>query len=155
MNLDTHAFFMTEALNLADGAAELGEVPVGAVIVLDGEIVGRGANAREQTKDPTSHAEILAIRDAARTMGDWRLERTTLYVTLEPCPMCAGAIVNARIPMVVYGCNDPKAGAVRTLYRLLEDERLNHRVDVIGGVLEDAASARLSAFFRALRVKKK
>ncbi len=147
--------FMTEALDLAAKAAEAGEVPVGAVIVLDGQVVGRGSNARERVQDPTWHAEIQAIQEAARAVGSWRLEETTLYVTLEPCPMCAGAIVNARIPRVVYGCDDPKAGAVRTLYNLLEDTRLNHRCDVVSGVMAVEASHQLTSFFQNLRAAKK
>ncbi len=145
--------FMAEALDLARCAATEGEVPVGAVVVLNGDIIGRGANLRETSKDPTSHAEIIAIRDAARTLGDWRLENTVLYVTLEPCPMCAGAIVNARIPKVVYGCDDPKAGAVRTMYRLLEDPRLNHRAEVVSGTCREEAATLLRNFFARLRVK--
>jgi tRNA(adenine34) deaminase len=143
--------FMNEALLLAEEAASLGEVPVGAVVVLDGRIIGRGANCRESSNDPTTHAEILAIRDAANHLGDWRLENTALYVTLEPCPMCAGAIINARIPRVVYGCADPKAGAVRTLYQLLEDPRLNHRAEVTVGIAEERAAALLRNFFAKLR----
>jgi tRNA(adenine34) deaminase len=155
MGSEIHVPFMQHALRLAKAAAEAGEVPVGAVIVHDGTIIGCGANGREVSGDPTSHAEILAIRDAAAAIGDWRLEETTLYVTLEPCPMCAGAILNARIPMLVYGCDDPKAGAVRTLYRLLEDDRLNHRVEVVSGVLKDDASAMLTAFFKSIRARRK
>lgn len=146
---------MAEALSLAEAAAEVGEVPVGAVVVLDGEIIGRGYNRRERDGDPTAHAEIIAIQEAARTLADWRLENTTLYVTLEPCAMCAGAIVNARIPVVVYGSADPKAGAVRTLFALLEDPRLNHRCEVHAGVLAERASRMLSGFFENLRAKKK
>lgn len=145
--------YMQEALRLAADAAQMGEVPVGAVVVLCGEIIGKGANLRESSKDPTTHAEIIAIREAARHMGDWRLEKTSLYVTLEPCPMCAGAIINARIPRVVYGCDDPKAGALRTLYRLLEDTRLNHRAEVIAGVAREEAALLLTNFFSKLREK--
>ncbi len=148
---DDHTHFMREALALAEEAGALGEVPVGAVVVHDDRVIGRGANRRQTSKDPTSHAEIIAIREAAKALGDWRLEETALYVTLEPCPMCAGAIVNARIPLVVYGCDDPKAGAVRTLYALLEDPRLNHRAEVIKGVLADEGAALLKAFFARLR----
>ena len=146
--------FMTEALRLAETAAAEGEVPVGAVVVLNGTVIGRGANCRERSKDPTTHAEIIAIRDAATHMGDWRLEETVMYVTLEPCPMCAGAIINARIPRVVYGCDDPKAGAVRTMYRLLEDSRLNHRAEVVSGVAKAECAALLKQFFLSLREKK-
>ena len=154
MEADIHRVYMQCALDLADSAAGQGEVPVGAVIVFNDRIVGTGANRRERSHDPTTHAEILAIREASAMLGDWRLENTTLYVTLEPCPMCAGAIVNARIPTVVYGCDDPKAGAVRSLYRLLEDERLNHRVSVLSGVLAEEASLRLTCFFKRLRERR-
>ena len=145
--------FMQAALRLAADAAIRGEVPVGAVVVLDGQIIGSGANLRESSKDPTTHAEIIAIREAAAHMRDWRLENTVLYVTLEPCPMCAGAILNARIPRVVYGCDDPKAGALRTLYHLLEDPRLNHRAAVLPGVEAEASARLLRAFFSKLREK--
>ena len=153
MSVSEDESFMNEALLLAEAAAAEGEVPVGAVVVLNGAVIGRGANRREQSKDPTTHAEIIAIREAASYMGDWRLEETVLYVTLEPCPMCAGAIINARIPRVVYGCDDPKAGAVRTMYRLLEDSRLNHRAEVVSGVAETACASVLKRFFLTLRKK--
>ncbi|MDQ3439023.1 MAG: nucleoside deaminase, partial [Planctomycetota bacterium] len=116
-----------------------------------GRVVGRGHNVRETARDATAHAEIIAIRQACAEMGSWRLIDCTLFVTLEPCPMCAGAIVNARIPRLVYGCDDPKAGAVRTLYQLCEDARLNHRVDVTSGVLSDDCAELLRSFFRAQR----
>jgi tRNA(adenine34) deaminase len=143
--------YMREALAEAQAAAELGEVPVGAVIVAKGTIIGRGGNRRESAADPTAHAEMIAIRQAAQAIGGWRLIDTTLYVTQEPCPMCAGAIVNARIPRVVYGCDNPKAGSARTLYQLLEDPRLNHRCEVIPGVLAAECGALLTGFFEALR----
>ncbi|MCU0662206.1 MAG: tRNA adenosine(34) deaminase TadA [Myxococcota bacterium] len=149
-----HFEFMQEALALAAQAASMGEVPVGAVIVHQGRIIGTGRNGREATQLPTAHAELLAIEAAARHLGSFRLEDTTLYVTLEPCPMCAGAIVNARIPTVVYGCDDQKAGAVRTLYQLLEDPRLNHRCTVIPGVAAEEAATLLRDFFFQLRQKK-
>ncbi len=142
---------MDEALNLAAEAAKKGEVPVGAIIVHEGRIIGRGSNLRETAQDPLAHAEAIAIREAAQHLGSWRLEDTTLYVTLEPCPMCAGAILNARIPVVVYGCDDPKAGAVRTLYALLEDPRLNHRCEVIPGICAERAADLLKSFFSELR----
>jgi tRNA(adenine34) deaminase len=142
---------MAEALALAEEAAKRGEVPVGAVVSRGDEIIGRGYNLRQHLKDPTAHAEMIAIRGASQRVGDWRLEQTAIYVTLEPCPMCAGAIVNARIPLVVYGCDDPKAGAARTLYSLLEDQRLNHRAEVIPGVLADRAARLLKEFFATLR----
>jgi tRNA(adenine34) deaminase len=128
-------------------------VPIGCVIVHNptARVIGRGYNRRETDRDPTAHAEILAMREASSALGHWRLLDCTLYVTLEPCPMCAGAIVNARVPRLVYGCDDPKAGAVRTLYRICEDVRLNHRVDVTAGVLADACAALLQRFFRARR----
>ncbi|MDB4970677.1 MAG: putative tRNA specific adenosine deaminase [Myxococcales bacterium] len=143
--------YMREAMAEAAEAAALGEVPVGAVIVVDGKIVGRGGNRRESAADPTAHAEMIAIRQASQAVGGWRLVGATLYVTQEPCPMCAGAIVNARVERVVYGCDNPKAGAVRTLYRLLEDERLNHRVVVEQSVLAKECGELLTRFFAELR----
>jgi tRNA(adenine34) deaminase len=145
--------FMRLAIAEAQAAAALAEVPVGAVVVKDGAVLGRGGNRREGASDPTAHAELLAIREAAQAIGGWRLQGTTLYVTQEPCPMCAGAIVNARIERVVYGCDNPKAGAARTLYHLLEDPRLNHRVTVVPGVLASECGQLLSGFFETLRRK--
>ncbi len=142
---------MREALALARDAATRGEVPVGAVVVCDGRVVGRGANARESARDPTAHAELLALQDAARALGRWRLTGATLVVTLEPCAMCAGAMVLARIDRLVFGANDPKAGAVGSLMDLSSDLRLNHRFPVERGVLADEASELLRAFFRARR----
>jgi tRNA(adenine34) deaminase len=150
-----HEMWMGLALDLAREAAEAGEVPVGAIVVKDGRVIGRGANRREADRDPVAHAEILAIAEAAHAVGHWRLEGTTLYATLEPCPMCAGAILNARIPRVVYGCDDPKAGAVRSLYTLLGDPRLNHRCDVVAGVRADECGAVLTEFFEGLRAQGK
>ena len=146
-----HEYFMDEALCLAEEAARFGEVPVGAVVVLNGQVIGRGMNHRERDQDPVAHAEIQAIRAAAEHLGSWRLVDTTLYVTLEPCPMCAGAIVNARIPYVVYGCDDPKAGAVRSVFELLEDPRLNHRAEIVSGVRGERAAELLTQFFAELR----
>jgi tRNA(adenine34) deaminase len=143
--------YMREAIAEAQAAAALGEVPVGAVVVVDGKIVGRGGNRRESEGDPTAHAEILAIRQAATAVGGWRLVGATLYVTQEPCPMCAGAIVNARVERVVFGCDNPKAGAVRTLYKMLEDERLNHRVAVEQSPLAKECGELLTRFFSQLR----
>ena len=145
--------YMREAIAEAEAAGALGEVPVGAVVIVDGKIVGRGGNRRESAKDPTAHAEMIAIRQAALAVGGWRLVGATLYVTQEPCPMCAGAIVNARVERVVFGCDNPKAGAVKTLYRLLEDPRLNHRVAVEQATAELAAEcgALLTKFFSELR----
>jgi tRNA(adenine34) deaminase len=142
---------MREALSLARGAGERGEVPVGAVVVFDGRVVGRGANARESARDPTAHAELLAIQDAARALGRWRLSGTTLVATLEPCAMCAGAMVLARIDRLVLGASDPRAGAVGSLLDLSADPRLNHRFAVERGVLADEAGELLRAFFRARR----
>ncbi|HUT78299.1 MAG TPA: tRNA adenosine(34) deaminase TadA [Polyangia bacterium] len=151
MDIDIHESLMRLALDEAWAAAAAGEVPVGCVITLAGVVIGRAHNRRETDQDPLAHAELRAIAEAARAVGSWRLEDTTLYVTLEPCPMCAGAIVNSRIPRVVYGAPDPKAGAVRTLYRLLEDPRLNHRCEVVPGVLADDCALVLREFFAALR----
>jgi len=144
---------MREAMRLADRAGSRGEVPVGAVVVRDGRILGRGFNRREANDDPTHHAEIEAIRKAARRQEGWRLDGAALYVTLEPCPMCAGACVNARIEMIVYGCADPKAGYVATLGTIASDPRLNHRCEVRGGVLADESALRLKRFFRERRGK--
>ena len=145
--------WMREAIAEARLAEDKGEVPVGAVVVHDGRIVGRGQNERELSQDPTAHAEMTAIREAAEALGSWRLIDTTLYVTLEPCPMCAGALVNARVPRVVWGCSDPKAGATETLYTIGSDPRLNHRFECVPGVLADECSALLSSFFAAIRGK--
>ena len=150
-NLDEQ--WMRAAIAEAKLAEGKGEVPVGAVIVHDGAIIGRGHNLRELSQDPTTHAEMIAIREAARALGSWRLIDTTLYVTLEPCPMCAGALVNARVPRVVWGCNDPKAGATETLYTIGSDPRLNHRFECVPGVLGDECSAVLTGFFTAIRSK--
>ena len=143
--------FMELAIAEARKAQDLGEVPVGAVVVCDGEVVARGFNRRETWQDPTAHAELIAMRRAAEKLGSWRLVDCTVYVTLEPCPMCAGTIVNARIPRVVYGARDPKAGAVRTLYALLEDPRLNHRVEVRELCLADECGQLLTDFFAHIR----
>ena len=143
---------MIRALELAARAAEAGEVPVGAVVVSEGKIVGEGFNRREELQSPTAHAEVLAITEAAKNLQSWRLNGAQIYVTLEPCPMCAGALVNARIDELIFGSTDPKAGAVRTLYALCEDPRLNHRMKVTGGILAEDCSAILSRFFKELRV---
>lgn len=148
---DADSLFMMRALQLADQAASEDEVPVGAVVVHGNRIIGSGYNQREALNDPTAHAEMIAITQAAATLDSWRLEDCTLYVTLEPCPMCAGAIVQARVPRVVYGARDPKAGAVDSLFRLLDDPRLNHRSSVTGGVLGDQCGMLLSEFFAAKR----
>ena len=148
------ARWMAEALVEAAAAAAVGEVPVGAVVVdASGKLIGRGRNRRETWQDPLGHAEIYALREAATALGRWRLEGATLYVTLEPCPMCAGALVNARVARVVYGCADPKAGAVDTLYAIGQDPRLNHRFIVERGVLAEACAGALRAFFAGLRAR--
>lgn len=146
---------MQEAIDEAKKAEQIGEVPIGAVIVKNGEVIGRGHNRREIDNDPTAHAEMIAIREASERTGAWRLLECTLYVTLEPCPMCAGAIVQARVPVVVYGAPDPKAGCAGTLMNLLQEERFNHRVDVVDGVLREECGELLSEFFRNLRKKSK
>jgi tRNA(adenine34) deaminase len=143
--------FMRRALAAAEEAAGRGEVPVGAVVVVGGEIVAIAHNERETGSDPTAHAEILALRRAAAALGSWRLTGADLYVTMEPCPMCAGALVNARLRRLYFGCDDPKAGAVRTLYSLVDDPRLNHRVEVVPGVLAAEGAALLRSFFSRLR----
>ncbi|MBN8604063.1 MAG: tRNA adenosine(34) deaminase TadA [Planctomycetes bacterium] len=146
-----HEFYMRQAFALAQQAAMEDEVPVGAIIVHGERVIAGAYNQREQLKDPTAHAEIIALTQAAAELGSWRLENCTLYVTLEPCPMCAGAILQARIPRVVYGATDPKAGAVDTLYQLLRDPRLNHRADVISGVLAQQCGGILTEFFEMKR----
>lgn len=143
--------WMRIALVEAERAATLGEVPVGAIVVRKGEIVGRGSNRREIDGDPLAHAEVLAIRDAAGAIGGWRLDGATMFVTLEPCAMCAGALVLARVERLVFGARDPKAGYCGSLGDLVRDVRLNHRLEVTGGVLEDECGELLRAFFRRLR----
>jgi tRNA(adenine34) deaminase len=147
--------FMGAALKQAAMAAAAGDVPIGAVIVRDGQILAAAHNRRIIDADPTAHAEMLAIRAAAATAGDWRLTGCTMVVTLEPCAMCAGAIVLARLDRLVYGADDPKAGAVRTLYRLCEDERLNHRLEVLSGCRAEECGRMLSEFFRRQRAEGK
>ena len=146
--------FMKMALAEARKAYQRAEVPIGAVVVCNDQVVGRGFNLREQTQDPTSHAEMIALREAAANETSWRLEDCRLYVTLEPCPMCAGAILQSRIKRLVYGASDPKAGAVRSLYQLLDDERFNHQVEVEAGVMEKESAQLLKDFFRELRKRK-
>ncbi len=143
------------ALDLARQAAEIGEVPVGAIIVHNERVIAAAHNQREQLHDPTAHAEMIAITQAAEALQSWRLEQCTLYVTLEPCPMCAGAILQARIPTVVFGATDPKAGAVQSLFRLLSDARLNHRCEVIHGVMQKECGEVLSQFFASRRLESK
>ena len=151
--MDTDERFMREALKLAKRAAALGEVPIGCVIVHEEKIIGRGWNRRNTDKSTLAHAELIAIRKAARKLGDWRLEGCTISITLEPCPMCAGAIVQARIPRCVIGCMNPKAGCAGSVTNLLEMQGFNHRVEVTRGVLEDECSAMLKEFFKELRVR--
>ena len=143
--------WMMEALAEARRAAGIGEVPIGAVVVREGDVVGRGHNRREIDGDPLAHAEILAIRDAAMRTAGWRLTGCTMYVTLEPCAMCAGALVNSRVERLVYGAPDPKAGYCGTLGDLVRDPRLNHRLEVTAGVLENESAALLRGFFASLR----
>jgi tRNA(adenine34) deaminase len=152
----SHENYMQQALREAQAAGDEDEVPIGAVIVCEDaaggrRVIGAAHNQREQLRDPTAHAEMLAITQAAQALGNWRLDGCTLYVTLEPCPMCAGAIVLARIPRVVYGAADPKAGAAATLFRLLDDPRLNHRAEVVAGVLAEPCGQILSQFFEQKR----
>ena len=147
----THDVFMREALKEATAAYEADEAPVGAVIVHENRVIARAHNQRELLSDPTAHAEMIAITQAADALDSWRLEGCTLYVTLEPCPMCAGAMVLARLERLVYGADDPKAGAVASVFRLLDEPRLNHRVRTTGGVLAEACGGVLTAFFQAKR----
>lgn len=146
---------MQEALEEAKKAAALGEVPIGAVIVYKDEIIARAHNLRETSQNALTHAESMAIQEACRKIGSWRLEETTLYVTLEPCPMCAGAILQSRVPKVVYGARDIKAGCVDSLYRLLNDARFNHECIVTEGVMAEECGQILTDFFKALRERKK
>ncbi len=148
---DADRRFMAEALAEAARAAAAGEVPVGAVVVLDGAVVARGHNRPIALADPTAHAEVQALRAAASARGNYRLPGATLYATVEPCAMCCGALLHARVARLVYGAPDPKGGAVRSLYRLLEDERLNHRVVVTGGIESEACAALLQRFFHTRR----
>lgn len=150
-SLSPHDWYMRHALEEARVAFDEGEVPVGAVIVYQDRVVASAHNQREQLKDPTAHAEMIAITQAAESLGSWRLLDCALYVTLEPCPMCAGAIVQSRIPTVIYGTTDPKGGACHTLYQITEDTRLNHQATVLGGVLRDDCRLILQEFFAAQR----
>jgi tRNA(adenine34) deaminase len=145
--------WMREAIVEARKAEAITEVPIGAVIVYEGQIIGRGHNLRETSLDPTAHAEMIAIREASMRLEAWRLSGCTLYVTLEPCPMCAGAIVQSRIDRVVYGTADPKAGCAGTLMNLLQEERFNHRTEIVEGVLQEECARLLTDFFRRLRGK--
>lgn len=134
-------------------AAERGEVPVGAIVVFEGRVIGRGFNLRERDADPTAHAEVLALREAGAALGHWRLQAATLYVTLEPCPMCAGALVNARVGRLVFGCTDPKAGAVESLFGITTDPRLNHRLEVTAGIRSEECAQVLRQFFQRRRLR--
>jgi tRNA(adenine34) deaminase len=147
--------FMKLAIEQAKIAEENGDVPIGAVIVHQNQIIGKAYNQREQLKDPTAHAEIIALTQAAAFLESWRLNGCTMYVTLEPCPMCAGALVLARMDKLVYGCDDPKTGAVKSLYNIATDGRLNHRLKVTSGVLADQCSQQLQEFFAKRRIENK
>jgi tRNA(adenine34) deaminase len=153
--MNTHEYWMQEAILAAKEAELINEVPIGAIIVYNEQVIGRGYNTRETSLDPTAHAEMIAIRQASIALGAWRLLDCTLYVTLEPCPMCAGAIVQARLPKVVFGTTDPKAGCAGTLMNLLKEQRFNHQAEVIEGILQIECSALLSDFFRKLRKQPK
>ena len=153
--MDDDHRYMNRALELAQEAADVGEVPVGAVVVHGGEIIAEAFNRRESWQEPTAHAELIAVERAAEHLGSWRLEECTVYVTLEPCPMCAGMLVNARVDRLVFGASDPKAGAVRSLFALVEDPRLNHRMEVRSGVMSDPCGTILSEFFQAIRRRRR
>ncbi|MGM0847352.1 MAG: tRNA adenosine(34) deaminase TadA [Bacillota bacterium] len=154
--MDTNQeYFMKLAIEEAKKAEKKEEVPIGAVIVLDGKVIAAAHNLRETTQNAVTHAELLAIEQACELLGTWRLEEAELYVTLEPCPMCSGAILLSRIKTVIYGAPDPKAGCAGTLMNLLEDERFNHQSEVVSGVLQEECGQLLTSFFRSLRVKKK
>jgi len=155
MSDKNHEYWMRLAITEARKAETKNEVPIGCVIVQNGQIISRGYNLRESKQDPTAHAELIAIKKAARILESWRLLDTTLYVTLEPCTMCMGAIILSRIPTVVFGCYDPKGGAAGSLYDFSADVRLNHRVDLISRILENECSELLSSFFSCLRNRKK
>jgi len=146
-----HQYFMRLALREAERAAEHDDVPIGAVIIRDDEVLAAAGNERELRRDPSAHAEMLAIQEAARRLGGWRLLNTVIYVTLEPCPMCAGAIIQARIPHLVFGSQDDKAGAAGSLYNLVQDPRLNHNVEITAGILEDECLGVLRDFFARRR----
>jgi len=145
--------YMKMAIEQAQIAEENGDVPIGAIIVYENQIIGKAYNQREQLRDPTAHAEIIALTQAAAFIESWRLHGCTMYVTLEPCPMCAGALVLARIDRLVYGCDDPKTGAVKSLYNIVTDERLNHIINVTSGVLAEECTGLLQQFFRRRRIE--
>ncbi|MGC8739611.1 MAG: tRNA adenosine(34) deaminase TadA [Candidatus Hydrogenedens sp.] len=151
----SHEYYMRQALSEAQKAYEQGEVPVGCIIVYNNSIIARGYNQREKLQDPTAHAEMLAITSASSALGSWRLENTRMYVTLEPCPMCAGAIILSRIPEVYFGAMDPKAGCCGTLMNLLADTRFNHQPIVVPGICADECGSLLTKFFQEIRQKSK
>ena len=153
--MERDEYYMKLAIEEAKKAGEMQEVPIGAVIVIGDEVISRAHNLRETEQRSVAHAELLAIDEACRSLGTWRLENATLYVTLEPCPMCAGAIVLSRVERVVYGASDPKGGCAGTLMNLLQEERFNHQAEVVSGVMEEECGAMLSEFFRELRRKKR
>ena len=153
--MELHHMFMEEAIKEAEKAAALGEVPIGAVVVRDGEIVGRGYNLRELEHDPTAHAEICAMRDAGKNTGGWRLENCTLYVTMEPCPMCCGAMINSRIDTVVFGATEPKFGSAGSQLNLLQFPGFNHNVHIVGPIDQERCSNLMKQFFAELRRKRK
>ena len=155
LNSDADKRFMQTAIRQAQIAEDNGDVPIGCVIVYEGKIIAKAYNQREQLNDPTAHAEIIALTQAAEHIGNWRLHGCTIYVTLEPCPMCAGALVLGRLDRLVYGCDDPKTGAVKSLYNITQDGRLNHELEVISGILADECSAMLSDFFAKRRQQNK
>jgi tRNA(adenine34) deaminase len=155
LELSEDEYFMREAIREAKKAEGLNEVPIGAVIVIDGKIISRAHNLRESQQNAVAHAELLAIEKACQIMGSWRLENAALYVTLEPCPMCSGAILLSRVSRVVYGAADPKGGCAGTLMNLLQDERFNHQSELTAGILESECSQLLSNFFRGIRERKK
>ena len=154
MTMDEHLLFLEEAIKEAELAAAIGEVPIGAVVVCNGEIVGRGHNLRERDNDPTAHAEICALRDAGKNLGTWRLENCTLYVTMEPCPMCCGALINSRVHTVVFGASEPKFGSAGRQLNLLQFPGFNHNVHIVGPIAQERCSQMMKDFFAELRRKK-
>ncbi len=153
-NADDDERFMAQAIDQAFIAEENGDVPIGTVIVYENKVIAKGYNQRQQLNDPTAHAEIIALGAASEFIGNWRLHGCTIYVTLEPCPMCAGALVLARVDRLVYGCHDPKTGACSSLYNIVQDDRLNHRLEVTSGILAERCTDQLQAFFQRRRVEK-
>ena len=154
MTMEEHLLFLEEAIKEAEQAAAIGEVPIGAVVVCNGEIVGRGHNLRERDNDPTAHAEICALRDAGKNLGTWRLENCTLYVTMEPCPMCCGALINSRVHTVVFGASEPKFGSAGSQLNLLQFPGFNHNVHIVGPIAQERCSQLVKDFFAQLHRKK-